>query len=282
MDVVLALRLYILSRKCFLKYRLRLEKDSCLTVAKEAQKLKQQVPIFKIYLFFFFLLHHTFCGILVPFQGSYLGSLQWKHGVLTTGLPGKSPKYIIKKNFYWNIIALQCVYKIALPFCVYNVVYNTIFKNLVYLSFFFLINFYFLFLAMLGLHCFSSFFPLIAVRGGFSLVVVCGFLIVMASLVAPRLQSTGSVLVSRRLSYSTACGIFLDQGLNPCLLHWQVDSLPLSHQGSPLSLFSHCFQCIKKVNYLKKLSLLIFVLTGSLQVEDTSFRPPLDYCKIQQ
>jgi len=28
-------------------------------------------------------------------------------------------------------------------------------------------------------------------------------------------------------------GIFLTQGLNPCLLHWQVDSLPLSHQGSP-------------------------------------------------
>ena len=28
-------------------------------------------------------------------------------------------------------------------------------------------------------------------------------------------------------------GIFLDQGLNLRLLHWQVDSLPLSHQGSP-------------------------------------------------
>ena len=28
-------------------------------------------------------------------------------------------------------------------------------------------------------------------------------------------------------------GIFQDQGLNPLLLHWQVDSLPLSHQGSP-------------------------------------------------
>ena len=28
-------------------------------------------------------------------------------------------------------------------------------------------------------------------------------------------------------------GIFLTQGLNPCLLHWQVDSLPLSYQGSP-------------------------------------------------
>ena len=32
-------------------------------------------------------------------------------------------------------------------------------------------------------------------------------------------------------------GIFPTQGLNPhllCLLHWQVDSLPLSHLGSPL------------------------------------------------
>ena len=27
-------------------------------------------------------------------------------------------------------------------------------------------------------------------------------------------------------------GIFLDQGSNPRLLHWQADSLPLSHQGS--------------------------------------------------
>ena len=28
-------------------------------------------------------------------------------------------------------------------------------------------------------------------------------------------------------------GIFLTQGLNPCLLHWLVDSLPLSPLGSP-------------------------------------------------
>ena len=44
--------------------------------------------------------------------------------------------------------------------------------------------------------------------------------------------STGSVVVVPRLSCSTACGIFLDQGSNPCLLPWQADSLPLSHQGS--------------------------------------------------
>ena len=35
------------------------------------------------------------------------------------------------------------------------------------------------------------------------------------------------------LSSSKACGIFLAQGSNPCLLHWQADSLPLSHQRSP-------------------------------------------------
>ena len=30
-------------------------------------------------------------------------------------------------------------------------------------------------------------------------------------------------------------GIVLTQGLNPSLLQWQEDSLPLSHQGSPMA-----------------------------------------------
>ena len=52
------------------------------------------------------------------------------------------------------------------------------------------------------------------------------------------LQSTGSrragsVVVAHRLSCSVACGIFPDQGSNPCPLHWQADSQPLRHQGSP-------------------------------------------------
>ena len=49
----------------------------------------------------------------------------------------------------------------------------------------------------------------------------------------PGLQSTGSIVVRHGLSCSEACEIFPDQGSNLCLLHWQVDSLPLSHQGSP-------------------------------------------------
>ena len=56
-----------------------------------------------------------------------------------------------------------------------------------------------------------------------------------ASVVAvPRLKSTGSIVVVHGLSCSAAYGIFVDQGLNLYLLHWQVDSLLLSHQGSPL------------------------------------------------
>ena len=39
--------------------------------------------------------------------------------------------------------------------------------------------------------------------------------------------------VAHGLSCSMTCGIFPDQGLNLCPLHWQVDSYPLCHWGSP-------------------------------------------------
>ena len=38
--------------------------------------------------------------------------------------------------------------------------------------------------------------------------------------------------VALGLSCSEVCGIFPDQGLNPCLLHWQANSLPLIHHRS--------------------------------------------------
>ena len=49
--------------------------------------------------------------------------------------------------------------------------------------------------------------------------------------------SVDSAAVEHGLSCSVACGIFPDQGLNPCPLHWHVDSQPLDHQGSPFILF---------------------------------------------
>ena len=48
------------------------------------------------------------------------------------------------------------------------------------------------------------------------------------------LWSAGSAVVARGLRCSVACGIFLEQGLSPCLLHWQAVSYSLDHQGSPL------------------------------------------------
>ena len=47
----------------------------------------------------------------------------------------------------------------------------------------------------------------------------------------------GSVVVAHGPSCSAACGIFPDQGSNPCPLRWQADSQPLHHQGSPLVYF---------------------------------------------
>ena len=46
-----------------------------------------------------------------------------------------------------------------------------------------------------------------------------------------------SIVVVPGLSCPIAGEIFLDQGLNLCPLHWQLDSLPLSHLGIPTGLF---------------------------------------------
>ena len=46
-------------------------------------------------------------------------------------------------------------------------------------------------------------------------------------------RRASSVIVAHGPSCSAACGIFPDQGQNPCSLHWQADSQPLRHQGSP-------------------------------------------------
>ena len=108
---------------------------------------------------------------------------------------------------------------------------------------------------MLGLHWCKGFFSscgesgllfivvlrlLIAVS---SLVEEHGFWGIQASVVVARgLSSCSSWALECRLSScghglrcSMASGIFPNQGLNPCLLHWQTDPLLLRHQGSPSS-----------------------------------------------
>ena len=53
-----------------------------------------------------------------------------------------------------------------------------------------------------------------------------------------QLKHVGSKVAASRFRCSAACGIFSDQGLNPCPLHWQADSYPLYLQGrSPAMTF---------------------------------------------
>ena len=54
-------------------------------------------------------------------------------------------------------------------------------------------------------------------------------------------RRAGSVIVAHGPSCSAACGIFPDQGLNPCPLHWQADSQPLHTREAPFSFFKFLF-----------------------------------------
>ena len=89
--------------------------------------------------------------------------------------------------------------------------------------FFFLMLFI---LVALALHCCTQAFSSFG-KQGLLFVAVCGLLI---AVVFPDVKRR---LWAHRLSCSAACGIFPDQGSNLCPLHWQADSLPLHHQGSP-------------------------------------------------
>ena len=56
--------------------------------------------------------------------------------------------------------------------------------------------------------------------------------------------------------YALLQGTFRTQGSNPFLqhlLHWQVDSLPLSHQGSPL-MGLLCYKCRHSASKVRRLS----------------------------
>ena len=111
----------------------------------------------------------------------------------------------------------------------------TLFNSL-FLKYSFIQVFFFFFAVL----CCCTSCSLVAMIGSTLSLWCTGLLIAAASLgMEHRLQSAGSVIVTHGLSCSKACGIFPDQGSNPYLLHQQVDSSPLSHQGSPTYLSLH-------------------------------------------
>ena len=147
----------------------------------------------------------------------------------------------------WALLFVACV-----GFSLQRLLSFFFFKQLLV---FFFKNYLFIYLFLAVLHfCCCAGFSLVAVGRGYSLVAVCRLLVVVTSFVEYGLYSvwasvvggmwtqelqflgsraTGSAVVARELSRSVACGLFLEQGSNPCPLHWQVDSHPLCHQGGP-------------------------------------------------
>ena len=76
-----------------------------------------------------------------------------------------------------------------------------------------------------------------------------------------RLQA--SVVVAHGFSCLAACGIFLDQGLNPCALHGQADPYPLLPPGKSFFSFlrENCILvvCLKFCKYFSHYYYFIFV-----------------------
>ena len=81
-------------------------------------------------------------------------------------------------------------------------------------------------------------------------------------------RRAGSAVVAHGPSCSPACGIFPDQGSNPCPLHWQADSQPLHHQGSPPLTFHYAIWLGFITTYDKENS---FCFTTDFSAHKTSY-----------
>ena len=92
--------------------------------------------------------------------------------------------------------------------------------------------FIYLFMAVLGLRFCARAFSSCG-KWGLLFIAVRGPLSRPLLLRSTGSRRAGSVVVVHRPSCSVSCGIFPDQGSNPCPLHWQADSQPPCHQGSP-------------------------------------------------
>ena len=92
---------------------------------------------------------------------------------------------------------------------------------------FFFFNFIYLFIyfwLLLGLHCCTWAFLWLRRAGATLRCSVQASHCSGFSCGARALGVQASVVVAHGLSCSAACGIFPDQGSNPCPLHWQADS----------------------------------------------------------
>ena len=101
--------------------------------------------------------------------------------------------------------------------------------------FFFFFKFYlFIYLWLCWVFVSARGLSLVAASGGHSSSRCAGLSVTRPLLLwSTGSRRAGSAIVAHGPSCTAACGIFPDQGSNPCPLHWQADSQPLRHQGSP-------------------------------------------------
>ena len=132
---------------------------------------------------------------------------------------------IIRCFHWWKALwKIECVC-VCVSVCVYVYIRRTLF---------FFFNYLFIYLWLCWVLVSVRGLSLVAASGGHSSSWCAGL-----SLSQPLLlrstgsRRAGSVIVAHGPSCSAACGIVPDQGSNPCPLHWQADSQPLRHQGSP-------------------------------------------------
>ena len=74
----------------------------------------------------------------------------------------------------------------------------------------------------------------VAASGGHSSSRCAGLSLSWPLLWSTGSRRAGSAIMAYGPRCSAACGILPDQGSNPCPLHWQAESQPLPHQGSPI------------------------------------------------
>ena len=149
------------------------------------------------------------------------------HGIPTSSWEAQKNQFLFHLNKF-SSLALAEHTKILFFSAKERKVWEFFYFFIIFFTFYFWLRW--VFVAARGL-------SVVAMSGGYSSLRCAGFSLwwlllwrstgsrhVGSVVVVRGLQSAGSVVVAHGLSCSAACGIFPDQGSNPCPLHWQADS----------------------------------------------------------
>ena len=151
---------------------------------------------------------------LIHFPKSLLVFITWPfQGVLSLGRTEGAWECDVLWGQLLSLVTLLNVF-----FFFFNHFHScSLFKKIIYLIY--------LFLAVLGLCCYvRAFFSFSKWAATLCCSVQSSHCGGFSCCRAWALGTRASVVVAHGLSCSEACGIFPDQGSNPCPLHWQVDS----------------------------------------------------------